>query len=77
MMTTDYESQIAEYARAVAGNINTWVAAAGGKEPISCIDGHHYQMMFNPGTGERAYYHYETDTFPIYDDLPACITGRG
>ena len=55
-MITDYEAQIAEYNRAVAQNLYTWVAAAGGKEPITEIDGRHYQMMFNPATKERAYY---------------------
>jgi hypothetical protein len=76
-MTTDYEAQIAEYNRAVAGNINTWVAAAGGKEGISLIEGMHYQMMFNPATKERLYYCYETDMFPAYEELPDCLTGRG
>ncbi len=77
IMITDYETQIAEYNRAVAGNVNTWVAAAGGKEPISEIDGRHYQMMFNPCTKEHGYYCFETDMFPAYEELPACITGPG
>jgi hypothetical protein len=76
-MQTNYEAQIAEFNRAVAGNLNVWVAAAGGKEPITEIDGMHYQMMFNPATKERLYYCFETDLFPEYDDLPVCLTGRG
>jgi hypothetical protein len=74
---TDYPRQIAEFDRAVARRLNTWVAASGGKEPISEIDGQHYQLLFNPATRERAYYHFESDTFPAYSELPACITGRG
>ncbi len=76
MMTTNYEAQIAEYDRATADRLDTWVPAAGGTEPISEIEGHHYQMMFNPATGEHAYYHFESDMFPAYDDLPGCLTGR-
>ena len=76
-MKTDYPAQIAEYNRAVNGNLNTWVAAAGGKEPITKIDGRHYQMMFNPATRERMYYCWETDMFPAYEELPDCLTGRG
>ena len=72
-MTTDYTAQIAEYNRAVAGNINTWVAASGGQEPISEIEGQHYQMLFNPCTKERAYYCFETDMFPAYGELPNCL----
>jgi hypothetical protein len=75
-MQTDYPAQIAEYTRAVEQNLNTWVAAAGGKEPISEIDGQRYQLLFNPCTRERAYYHFESDTFPAYTELPACLTGR-
>jgi hypothetical protein len=75
-MITDYEAQIAEYNRAVAGNLNVWVAAAGGKEGISLINGQHYQLMFNPATRERAYYHFESDMFPAYEELPGRLTGR-
>jgi hypothetical protein len=75
-MQTDFPAQIAEYNRALAQNLNTWVAAAGGKEPISEIDGQHYQLLFNPATRERAYYHFESDIFPAYNELPACLTGR-
>jgi len=76
-MKTDYPAQIAEYNRAVANNVNTWVAAAGGKEGISLINGQHWQLMFNPCTKERAYYCFETDMFPAYEELPDCLTGRG
>ena len=76
-MITDYEAQIAEYNRAVNQNLNTWVAAAGGQEPITEINGRHYQMMFNPATKERLYYCFEDDIFPDYEELPGCLTGRG
>ena len=75
-MKTDYPAQIAEYNRAVNGNLNTWVAAAGGKEPITKIDGRHYQMMFNPATRERMYYCWERDMFPAYVVVPVCLIGR-
>jgi hypothetical protein len=76
-MITNYEAQIAEYNRAVAGNLNIWVVASGGKEPISAIKGFgHYQLMFNPATKERLYYHFESDMFPAYEELPGCLTGR-
>jgi len=73
MKETNYEAQIAEYNRAVAGNLNVWVAACGGKEPISEIDGRHYQFMFNPATKERAYYNFEDDLFLEREQLPECL----
>ena len=76
-MKTDYPAQIAEYNRAVNGNLNTWVAAAGGKEGISLINGQHWQLMFNPCTKERAYYFFEPDVVPASEELPDCLTGRG
>jgi len=72
-MTTDYEAQIAHYNRAVAGGWNTWVAGAGGKEPITEIEGKHYQWSFNPATKEHGYYCFETDLLVEYQDLPACL----
>jgi len=64
---------VAEYNRAVAGRLNVWVAAAGGREPITEIDGRRYQWMFNPALREHAYYCYDTDLFPSREELPACL----
>jgi hypothetical protein len=75
-MHTDYEKQIEDYNRAMAGNLNTWVAAAGGKEPITVIDGLRWQYSFNPATREHAYYCFDTDLIvDNRDHLPACLRG--
>jgi hypothetical protein len=68
------EENVAEYERAMAADTNTWVAANGGTEPVSQIDGRHYQMLFNPCLMEKGYYCYETDLFDTA--LPACLTGN-
>ena len=75
-MQTNYPKQIADFNRAMDNRLNVWVAASGGTEPIVEIEGKHYQMMFNPALQERAYYCFETDLFPSYDELPDCLTGR-
>ena len=64
---------VAAYNRAVAGRLNVWVPAAGGREPISEIEGKRYQWMYNPCTGEHAYYCFDTDLFPPREELPSCL----
>jgi|GEM_PF-4477049 len=73
---TDFDAQTAEYNAAVARNADQWVAAASGQEPITEIDGKHYQWSFNPAQRAHAYYCFEDDLIldgELRDRLPACL----
>ncbi len=56
------DRQIAEYNAAIARRANQFVAANGGKElPYETRGGMLVQYVFNPATGEHAYYDVRAD----------------
>ena len=64
---------VAEFNTALAGRLDVWVPACGGREPVFTVDGQRLQYCFNPATGQHAYYSLDRDMILEHDELPACL----
>ena len=64
---------VAEFNTALAGKLDTWVPACGGREPVFTVDGQRLQYCFNPALSQHAYYSLDRDLILEHDELPACL----
>ena len=64
---------VASFNIALAGKIDTWVPACGGREPVFTVDGQRYQYCYNPATGQHAYYWLDRDMILENGQLPDCL----
>jgi len=64
---------VASFNIALAGKIDTWVPACGGREPVFEVAGQRLQYCWNPATGQHAYYSLDRDMILAHDELPDCL----
>jgi hypothetical protein len=64
---------VAAFNIALAGKLDTWVPACGGRETPFLIEGQRLLYCFNPATGQHAYYSLDRDLILEHDELPACL----
>ena len=64
---------VAEFNTAVAGRLDVWVPACGGRETPFLIEGQRLLYCFNPALGRHAYYSLDQDLVLERDELPDCL----